>query len=96
MMGVSCDLQVMVAECVNVVMRGGLRQVIAFHVDVSYCKGSQRLIVSPSYNQPFFVIGQFDGVYNDRFVSRIYHVISGSECGVYRAFKQQKGARISQ
>ena len=87
-MGVSYDLQVMKAAFLNVVMRGGLRQVVAFHSEAFYCKGSQRLIVPPAYNQPFIVTGQFDGVYNDRYTARTFHVSSGRESAEYRAFKQ--------
>ena len=89
-----CPLQVVMIDLPNVVMKGGIRQVITFHAEAFYCKGSQRLIIQPFENQMLLNVGQFDGVYNDRFTDYIYHLKSGDKCAEYRVFKQTTGVDL--
>ena len=68
--------------------KGGLKQSASLHGDAVYCKGSQRLIVAPPEDDRLEIIGQFDGVSNDRFKGYIVREMSGDKCAEFRFFKQ--------
>nr|BAU46567.1 L2 linker protein of V1 giant hemoglobin [Lamellibrachia satsuma] len=68
--------------------RGGLKQSASLRGDAVYCKGSQRLIIPPPEDDRLEIIGQFDGVFYDRFKGYIVHEMSGDKCAEFRFFKQ--------
>ena len=78
----------MMAQLVVVTMKGGLRQVFSHHVEAYYHKGTQCFVIPSFDDQSIHNMGQFDGVYNDRFIAYTSKEASGDACGEYHMFKQ--------
>lgn len=69
-------------------MKGGVKQSGSLLGDAYYCKGSQRMVIAPPEDDRLRIIGEFDGVYTDRFTGFIEREMSGDRCAEFRFFKQ--------
>jgi len=69
-------------------MRGGLKQSASLVGDAYYCKGKQTLVIAPPEDDRLEIVGEFDGVYTDRFTGFIRREMSGDKCAEFRFFKQ--------
>ena len=63
----------------------GKRQTVSYPTEGVYSQGTQRLIQRPFGS--IQIVGQWDGVNNDRFTSRLYHAASGDQCCLAHVFK---------